>query len=145
MVYVGYIVGLVMPFLPHSAAGETGHAQSQSPGGQLELRCGAVTAGGGGSTLSISLGQPTQGVLASAGFSVRAGFAHCLLHHAAIPGDVDGNQIIDLADHSAFTDCMTGPGGGHDTAECPSADVDADGDVDLRDWRELAIRIASEQ
>ncbi len=49
-----------------------------------------------------------------------------------IPGDLDGNGQVDLADHNAFLQCLTGAGNGVLTG-CEAADLDANGDVDLVD------------
>lgn len=48
------------------------------------------------------------------------------------PGDMDGDQDADLDDWRAFSVCWSGPQGGV-APECVSADVDFDGDIDLRD------------
>lgn len=54
-------------------------------------------------------------------------------------GDLDGDRDVDLSDHGAFRDILTGPGG---TASCTSFDVDADGDVDLAEWSVLQARFS---
>lgn len=50
-----------------------------------------------------------------------------------LPGDFDGNGILNGDDCSAFLGCYTGPGGSA-TPPCAILDHDADGDVDCRDW-----------
>lgn len=52
---------------------------------------------------------------------------------SVLPANCVADGVVDLADHQAFKNCMTAPG---DTAvpECSCADVEGDGDVDLRDW-----------
>jgi len=52
---------------------------------------------------------------------------------ASLLGDADADGDIDLADHAAFVDCMTGPLGVA-TPPCTLLDLDVDGDVDLRDF-----------
>lgn len=51
-----------------------------------------------------------------------------------LAGNCVAGAILDLADHALFGPCVSGPGspiaGG-----CGCADVDADNDVDLRDWK----------
>ncbi|UCG15123.1 MAG: hypothetical protein JSV19_07475, partial [Phycisphaerales bacterium] len=53
------------------------------------------------------------------------------------PGDVDGDVDADLADYAAFQRCfmhdLTGP-----YSECDQCDFDADEDVDLDDFAQLA-------
>jgi len=53
-----------------------------------------------------------------------------------LPGDIDGDRAVDIADFQAFTDCMTGPGFTYEEG-CASADIGGDWDVDLRDFAEL--------
>ncbi len=53
-----------------------------------------------------------------------------------IPGDYDGNRLVDLRDYAAFADCMTGPNGGT-TPGCGVFDMDTDDDVDLDDAGQL--------
>jgi hypothetical protein len=53
-----------------------------------------------------------------------------------LPGDFNGDQLVDLADAAAFADCLTGPGTPPpaSTMACLGAfDGDSDGDVDLQD------------
>jgi len=50
-----------------------------------------------------------------------------------IPGDLDGDQDVDLSDFAMFHDCMTGPGSSAG-AGCESADLDGDGDADAADY-----------
>lgn len=52
-------------------------------------------------------------------------------------GDANGDLEVNLADVPAFTDCLSGPGGGYFVPECQDVDIDLDGDVDLDDARHL--------
>ena len=51
-----------------------------------------------------------------------------------LPGDNDGNGVVDLADFAYFPDCMTGPDAGPATPECEVFYFDPDNDVDLGDF-----------
>jgi hypothetical protein len=55
-----------------------------------------------------------------------------LIINAAVPGDADQDQDVDLDDFAIFTACMTGPGGTA-TPACMVFDFDLDADVDLLD------------
>ena len=54
-------------------------------------------------------------------------------------GDVNGDQLIDLADAAAFVDCMTAPGVPFGGLMCEAFDFDADLDLDLADFGELQL------
>jgi len=49
-------------------------------------------------------------------------------------GDAQFDGGIDLDDHAAFVDCMTGPGRMDRLCDCRFLDIDHDGDVDLGDF-----------
>jgi len=49
-----------------------------------------------------------------------------------VPGDVDGDRDVDLADFAEIADCLSGPGT-NVYAPCTPADFDVDRDVDLLD------------
>ena len=49
------------------------------------------------------------------------------------PGDLTGDDIVDLADVPPFVDCFLGPGISA-TGPCQCADLDEDDDVDLEDF-----------
>lgn len=51
---------------------------------------------------------------------------------AAVPGDLDGDGDVDLADYLALLPCVSGPGQPVATG-CEDADLDGDGDSDLAD------------
>lgn len=50
-----------------------------------------------------------------------------------IPGDWDGNAVIDLNDIAGLTDCLSGPGGAP-SAGCGCSDVNLDDGIDLQDY-----------
>ncbi len=52
----------------------------------------------------------------------------------AISADFNGDSFIDLLDHTFYYACQTAPAGGPVEPACDAADVDNDGDVDLKDW-----------
>lgn len=51
-----------------------------------------------------------------------------------LPGDLDGNGVVNLADYAVFQGCFTGPGGGPVDGQCIAGDSDLDGDIDLIDF-----------
>ena len=51
-----------------------------------------------------------------------------------LPGNCVASAILDLADYDAFQPCVAGPGTAI-SGGCGCADIDADNDVDLRDWK----------
>lgn len=52
----------------------------------------------------------------------------------AIPGDGNGDGVVDLSDYALFADCMKGPNVPR-SAGCATFDFDRDADVDLRDFK----------
>ncbi|MCP4592327.1 MAG: hypothetical protein GY842_16465 [bacterium] len=67
--------------------------------------------------------------------------------YLAIPlprGDVDGDSDVDLEDHAAFADCMTGPNDGPPEGACNAFDFEPDHDVDLRDFAVLQAAFAGD-
>ena len=52
---------------------------------------------------------------------------------SVLPANCVADGVVDLADHQAFQNCVTAPGEAA-PPECACADVEGDGDVDLRDW-----------
>lgn len=75
--------------------------------------------------LATSVSLTSLGILQRVDLSISVLLANCV---------ADG--VINLADHQAVSNCVTGPGGPA-TPGCSCADVDGDGDVDLRDWKWL--------
>ncbi len=53
---------------------------------------------------------------------------------AQLPGDLDGNGEVNLADLVDFVGCMNGPDGGSVDPTCDPGDFDPDTDIDLRDF-----------
>lgn len=51
-----------------------------------------------------------------------------------IPGDLDADGDVDLADFGAFRSCFNGPNVAPAQANCTDADLDADTDADLADF-----------
>ena len=60
------------------------------------------------------------------------------LASAAIPGDVDGDGDLDLADHGQVPGCLTGPAEVPPDGDCAVFDLEGDGDVDLLDYALLS-------
>ena len=50
-----------------------------------------------------------------------------------LPGNCAGAPAIALEDYAPFSECLGGPDAGSDP-DCACADIDRDGDVDLRDF-----------
>jgi len=50
-------------------------------------------------------------------------------------GDIDHSGAVDSLDFAILRDCINGPGGGLLSPTCDESDLDADGDVDLFDFR----------
>lgn len=73
---------------------------------------------------------------------VHASFAMAGTVAVVLRGDLDLNGVVDAADQIVFNTCLSGPDDSAATPECSSgegtaADIDDDGDVDLRDYAEL--------
>jgi len=58
-----------------------------------------------------------------------------------LPGDCDGNGVVDLDDFADFKACLLGVGGGLGPG-CDCFDFDANGDVDLSDFAEFQVAFA---
>jgi hypothetical protein len=61
---------------------------------------------------------------------------------APLPGDLDGDGDIDLADFGIFAGCMSGPGVPRSDG-CEASDQDADGDIDLDDFADFSRLVAA--
>ncbi|MBI4716336.1 MAG: right-handed parallel beta-helix repeat-containing protein [Planctomycetes bacterium] len=57
-------------------------------------------------------------------------------------GDIDGNGVVNLADHSRFRRCFDGPGSSA-VSICTRVDTDGDGDVDLADFADVQLAFNS--
>ncbi len=51
-----------------------------------------------------------------------------------LPGDYNGDGVVDLADYAYWDGCMTGPDNGPYPPDCETFDFDEDGDVDAKDF-----------
>lgn len=56
--------------------------------------------------------------------------------------DADSAPVVALASHTPIARCLTGPTHPEDTRDCDENDVDADGDIDLEDFRAQQIALA---
>jgi len=65
----------------------------------------------------------------------NAGSAYVFDLNCSMPGDLDGDGDVDLADFVLFADCLSGPGVAYPVG-CDAADLEGagDGDVDLADF-----------
>lgn len=61
-----------------------------------------------------------------------------------LDGEINCDGVLDLADYSALAGCLSGPDAEVSLA-CELADLDTDGDVDLRDYHSLEDLIASQE
>ena len=69
---------------------------------------------------------------------IGAGSAYVFDLNCLVPGDLDGDGDVDLADFVLFADCLNGPGAAYPVG-CDAADLasPADGDVDEADFAEF--------
>ena len=128
---VMFVLGVLsLAFAVESVAGEFEMIRWTIDGG------GMVQAAGGNFELSGTAGQPDAGVVASGGeFALTSGF-----WFRQAEGDCNCDSAVNLFDFGAFTDCLTGPGGGLIEPGCICFDLDRDEDVDLDDF--LAFQFA---
>jgi hypothetical protein len=96
---------------------------------------GGGTSTGGDYVLSGTVGQPDAGMVATGGdFTLAGGFwPGGPLAGPALPGDCNGDGVVDAADFALFDPCLLGPGNVLGV-DCDCFDLDADGDNDLRDF-----------
>ncbi len=59
------------------------------------------------------------------------------------PTDFTGDGFVNVQDYEVFESCLAGPTGGQG-AGCLCVDLDADGDIDLRDFADFAASISTE-
>ncbi len=82
-------------------------------------------------------GLPLFGAPLPAGTSAIASdhlpvFADLRITASGLPADFNGNGLVSLAEYTAFRPCLAGPQSAPELA-CEPADLEGDGDVDLRD------------
>ncbi len=114
-----------------------------APGPVVELHRSTVDGGGtmfatgSGFELSGTVGQPDAGPLEGGGFTLTGGF---WFEQGPLDCNYDGG--VTICDYDDFNQCAWGPDGtppsGLDTP-CTCFDLDADGDVDLRDFGSLQM------
>jgi len=63
-----------------------------------------------------------------------AGKLVALTYVKPIPGDFNGDGVVDENDYTIFEDCATGPGIPNINPSCDPADLDPDGDIDQTDF-----------
>lgn len=88
----------------------------------------------GGFELSGTIGQPDAGAMSGGPFDVTGGF-----WFRQPQGDCDASGTVSLADYLEMSDCLEGPGGAPQFAECNCFDFDGDDDVDLLDFAEFSM------
>lgn len=99
---------------------------------------GEMFSTGGSFELGGTIGQPDAGPgsagMTGGSFSLIGGFWP--VAHAALPGDCDGDDDVDITDFVYVADCLSGPAvwPGDD---CACADIDDDGDADLADFAQF--------
>ncbi len=95
------------------------------------IDCGGAASSGGPFVLTGTIGQPDPGVMTGASFEIVGGFwAGAVDGGPPCPGDVDGNDTVDLSDLLAVLSTW-GP-----YEPCPPyvpADIDRNCDVGLSD------------
>jgi len=77
--------------------------------------------------LSGTIGQPDAGTMSAGNFELVGGFWFQIP-----PSDCNDDGLVNLIDHSALADCLTGPDDGV-AGGCACFDVNQDGAVDLLD------------
>ncbi|HEY3244836.1 MAG TPA: dockerin type I domain-containing protein, partial [Phycisphaerae bacterium] len=82
---------------------------------------------------------PGTSVLASDHLMV---FADVLIPSVPVPGDLNDDGMVDLADYAILRNCLMGPQVPV-ASSCTSSDLDQDADVDLRDAGQLFTLFAS--
>ena len=118
----------------------------------LRNRLEAAVAGSPASTNAAEIGQTahlfvrqgsTEVFAADVTLSSIATVVNLDLDVLILPANCVADKVVNLADHNAFRDCMSGPGIAV-PGTCSCADVDGDGDVDISDWRWLQRSFAGE-
>lgn len=93
---------------------------------------GVLFSTGGVFELSGTIGQPDAGAMSGGEFTLTGGF-----WFPVVPGDGNGDGVVNLVDFATFEDCLMGPGGGLAEGQCASFDTDGNGTVDLHDFAGL--------
>jgi len=119
------------------------HESTQADQVEVPVVSPGATATRGGSLLNV--GQAAVGLSRSTMHTMSAGGLPGMLHLAVsrVKGDLDGDGDADQADHAIFVLCMAGPRVSVPPRGCTQeqfdlADVQADRDVDLGDYGEIA-------
>ena len=81
----------------------------------------------------VSTGHAQQGFLVGIGDGLLSPFMDTS-GGLALPGDLNGDGSVDLADFGLFRGCMNGPNRPPAAVGCAGADMDGDGDVDMGDF-----------
>ena len=103
---------------------------------------GGGISNGGSLQLSGTIGQPDPGTMSAGDLTLSGGF-WVRGATVAVPGDIDGNGIVDLFDVEAYLDCVTGPGATSIPPGCESADLNEDGSIDMVDFSLLQQAIGA--
>ncbi len=90
---------------------------------------GAMFSTGGDLELSGTIGQPDPGAMSGGDFTLTGGF-----WFPVVPGDGNGDGVVDLVDYEVFEPCLAGPADGPLSPECACFDLDRNGTVDLIDF-----------
>lgn len=107
---------------------------ASSAGEQIELSWHSIDGGGvmysngGVFELSGTIGQPDADIMNGGPFRLTGGF-----WFETPPGDCNEDGAVNLLDHLAFVDCLTGPAAGV-LISCKCFNTNQDGTVDLRDF-----------
>ncbi len=107
-----------------------------------------LSSGGSLSAEAVTvLGQFAIGFAGGSGNDLAQGAVPCWTA-IAIPGDVNGDGVVDLADFAEFGSCAAGnrldPVPSYTDPACAALDFDSDGDVDLEDFADFQIAFLPE-
>lgn len=100
---------------------------------------GFVWTTGGSYELGGTVGQPDAGAMTGGEFELTGGFwSGAVGAGQPLPGDCNGDRVVDLVDFRDFSDCLLGPGGGLGP-DCDCFDLDQNGDVTLADFADFQL------